>query len=159
MAGQSDSSFVVRAKTVFQSPGMMEDFPARGGSVSASNSKTVDNSSMVGSEAITAAVNKSNVSSKIGERGEIFTVRLEAITVEVGTTSISTGIKIGERFQMRYSFQELNSNFHCPRVSPVNVGQVGSLERASNNPVTGTPNLAEGNLGVAKNPDIDLGPA
>ena len=60
---------------------------------------------------------------------------------------------------MRYYFQELNNNFHCPRVSPVNVGQVESLERAWNNPVTGPPNLAEGNLGAAKNTDIDLDPA
>ena len=60
---------------------------------------------------------------------------------------------------MRYSFRELNSNFHWPRVIPINVGQVGSLEWASKNLVTGPPNSSEGYLGVAKNLDMDLGQA
>ena len=60
---------------------------------------------------------------------------------------------------MRSSFRELNWNFHCPRVTTGNVGLVISLEGALDNLVTGPPNLSEGNLGVTKNPDIDLGPA
>ena len=114
---------------------------------------------MVGSEGTTDGVDRADVSSKTDERGESFPVRLEAITVEVGTTSVSSVIKIGEFFPMRYSFQELNRYFHRPRVSPGNIGRVGSLERASKNPVTGPPNFPEGYLGAAKNPDIDLGPA
>ena len=43
----------------------------------------------------TAGFNKANVSSKIGEIGERFPVRLEAITFEVGTMSVSSGIQIG----------------------------------------------------------------
>ena len=86
-------------------------------------------------------------------------MRSEVITVKVGTSSVSYGIKIGEGFTMRSSFQKINRNFYCQRVSPGNVGQVGSLEKTLNNPVTGPPNLEEGNLGVAKNPDIDLYPA
>ena len=60
---------------------------------------------------------------------------------------------------MGYYFQELNRDSHCTRAIPGNVGKVVSLERTSNNPVTGPPNLEEGNLGIAKTPDIDLGPA
>ena len=127
--------------------------------MSATSSKTVDNSYMVGSEATTAGVNIVDVYSKIGERGESFAVGSEEITVKVGATSASYGIKIGEGFPMRYYFQELNRNFHCPRVGPVNIWQVGSLEQASNNPVVGPKNLSEINLGVTKNLDIDLGPA
>ena len=56
------------------------------------------------------------------------------------------------------SFQELNRKFHYPRVIPGNVGQVGSLEQAYKNLITGPPKLAEGNLGVTNNQDIDLGP-
>ena len=131
MAARSDSISMIQAKTAFQYPGLMEDFSVGGGSVSSPSSKTVDNSSMVGSEATTAGVDRENVSSKIGERGERFTVGLEEITVNVGETSVSYWIKIREGFSMRSSLQELNRNFHCPRVSPGNLGQVGSLERAS----------------------------
>ena len=49
MAAQSDSSFVIQAKTAYQSTGFMEDFIAGGVLVSTSHSKTVDNSTMVGS--------------------------------------------------------------------------------------------------------------
>ena len=83
---------------------------------------------MVGSEATTVGVNRATVSSKVGERGEIFPAGSESITVEVGEMNVSSGIKIGEGFSMRSSFQELNRKFHYPRVSPVNVGLVGSLE-------------------------------
>ena len=43
MAALSNSIFVIWAKPVFQSPGLIEDFPAGGGLVSDSDSKTVDN--------------------------------------------------------------------------------------------------------------------
>ena len=43
-----------------------EVFSAGGGSVSASSSEAVDNSSMVGSETTTAGVDRVKVSSKIG---------------------------------------------------------------------------------------------
>ena len=109
-----------------------------------SSSKTVDNSSVVGSEATTAGVDRATVYSKIGERGERFPVGSEAITVKVVATSVSSRIKIGEGFSMRSYFQELKRNFHYPRLSPGNVERVGSLERASKNLVTGTPNSAEG---------------
>ena len=128
MAAQSDSSFDLQSKTTFQSPGLMENFSTRRGLVSASSSKTVKDSSMVGSEATIDGVDRANVSSKIGEIGEIFPVGSEAITVEVGVTSVSSWIKTGERFSMRSYFQKLNRNFHFPRVSPGNVERVGSLE-------------------------------
>ena len=69
-----------------------------------------------------AGVDRATNSSKIGERGEIFPMGSEAITVKVGVTIIFSWIKIGEGFSMRYYFQEINRNFHCPRVSPGNVG-------------------------------------
>ena len=69
MDEQSDSRFVTRAKIVFQFPGLMDSFSAGGGSVSASSSETMDNSSMLGSETTTAGADRANDSSKIGERG------------------------------------------------------------------------------------------
>ena len=69
MAAQSVLRFVIRAKTAFQYPGLMEDFSSGGGSVSASSSETMDNSSMLGSETTTAGADRANDSSKIGERG------------------------------------------------------------------------------------------
>ena len=140
MDARFESNFLIRDKTAFQSTGLMEDFTAGGGSVSASNSKIVDNSTMGVSEATTTGVDRANVSSKIGERVEIFPVRSEAITVEVSTTRTSSGIKIEEGFPTRTSFQELNRSLNCSRVSPGNVGRVISLERASKNTVTGPPN-------------------
>ena len=107
MAAQSDSSFVIMAKTAFQYPGLLEVFQQGGGSVSATSSKIVDNSYMVGSEATTAGVNIVDVYSKIDEREESFAMGSEAITAKVGATSVSYGIKIGEGFPMRYYFQEL----------------------------------------------------
>ena len=51
---------------------------------------------MVGSEAITAGVDTTRVSSKIDKRGESFPVRSEEITDEVGITSVSSVIdKVG----------------------------------------------------------------
>ena len=79
---------------------------------------------MVGSETTADGFDRANVYSKIVERGEIFPVGLEAITVEVGATRVSSWIKILERLSMKYSFQELNSNFHCPILSAGNVGRV-----------------------------------
>ena len=67
----------------------MEYFSEGGGPVSASSSKTIEKSSMVGSEVTMAGVNRATISSKIGERGESFPVGSEAITVEVGVTSVS----------------------------------------------------------------------
>ena len=90
----------------------MEDLSAGEGSVSASSSKTVENHSMVGSEATMDGVERATIISKIGEIGERFHVGLEAIIVNVGVTSVSSWIKIGEGFSMRYYFQELNRNFH-----------------------------------------------
>ena len=49
---------------------------------------------MVGSESAAARVDRANVSSKFNERGEIFPVMSESITVEVSTTRVSYGIKI-----------------------------------------------------------------
>ena len=95
MDARSDLNFVIRAKTAFQSPGLMEYFSSGGGSISATSSETVDNSSMVGSEETMAGVNRDNISSKIGEIGESFTTGLEAITVKVGATNLSSWIKIG----------------------------------------------------------------
>ena len=90
MDAQSDSIFVIRAKTAFKSPGLMEDFPAGGGggSVYTYSSETLDNSSMLGSEATTTGVDRANVSYKIGEIEEIFPVGLEVITVEVVATIV-----------------------------------------------------------------------
>ena len=95
---------------------------------------------MVGSEATMNGVNRATISSKIGEIGERLRVGSEAIIVEVGVTSVSSWIKIGEGFSVISSFQEINRNFHCPRVGPENVGKVGFLEQASKNTVTGPPN-------------------
>ena len=105
MAARSDSIFVIQDKTDLQSPGLMENFPEVGGSLSASNSETVDNYTMVCLEVTTAGVNRINFSSKIGEIGEIFLVRLEGIIFKVGTTGVSSGIKIGKVFTVRSSFQ------------------------------------------------------
>ena len=74
MAVRFNSIFAIQANNAFQYPGLMEDFSAGGVSVSASIYKTIDNLSMVGSEATTAGVDIKNVSSKIGERGESFPV-------------------------------------------------------------------------------------
>ena len=112
---------------------------------------------MVGSEATKAGVNRAHISSKIGEIGESFPVGLEVITVKVGSTSVYSWNKIREGFPMISSFQEVNMNLHWPRVSPGNIGRVGSLEKTLKNPVIGPSNSAEGNLSVAENPDIDLG--
>ena len=70
----------------------MEDFPAEGGSVSTSSSKTVENYYMVGSEATTAGVYRANVFSKIVESRENFHMGLEAIIVKVGATSVSSWV-------------------------------------------------------------------
>ena len=99
---------------------------------------------------ITNGSNRVNVSSKIGNMGENFPVRLEAITVKVDTIIVSSVIKRREWFTMRYSFQKLWRNFHCPRVSPLNVGRVRFLKQASKNPITCTNSSSEGNLGIAK---------
>ena len=72
MDARSESNFLIRDKTAFQSTGLMEDFTAGGGSVSASNSEIVDNSTMVVSEATTTGVDRANVSSKIGEEKKYF---------------------------------------------------------------------------------------
>ena len=76
MAARSDSCFVVWSRTNFQYPGLMDYFSAGVSSVSASSSKTVDHSYMVGSEATMSGVDRANVSSKIGEIGESFPVGL-----------------------------------------------------------------------------------
>ena len=57
--------------------------------------KTVDNYSMVCTEATTAGVDRVNVSSKIGERVEKSPIGYKSITVEVGATRVSSWIKIG----------------------------------------------------------------
>ena len=60
---------------------------------------------MVGSEATMNGVNRATISSKIGEIGERLRVGSEAIIVEVGVTSVSSWIKIGEGFSVISSFQ------------------------------------------------------
>ena len=62
--------------------------------MSDSSSKTVENYSMVGSEATMVGVTRATISSKIVERGEIFMVVLEAITFEVGVVIVSSWNKI-----------------------------------------------------------------
>ena len=57
--------------------------------VSTSISEIVEKNSMVGSETTMAGVDRATISSKIVERGEIFHVGSEVITVEAGVTSVS----------------------------------------------------------------------
>ena len=95
MDTRSDSSFDIWSNTTIQSPGLMEDLSAGEGSVSASSSETVENHSMVGSEATMDGVERETIISKIGERGESFHVGLEAIIVNVGVTRVSSWIKTG----------------------------------------------------------------
>ena len=88
MAAQYDSRLVIRSKTAFQYPGLMEYFQW-GGSVSAPSSETVDSSSVVGSKPTTAGFSRADVSSKIGERGDKIPVGSKSITVKVGAMSVS----------------------------------------------------------------------
>ena len=75
MATWYNSRFVIRSKNAFEYPGLMEDFIAEGGSISASNYKTVDNSTIVSSEATMSWVEWESFSSEIDEMGESFPVR------------------------------------------------------------------------------------
>ena len=72
--------------------------------VSASDSKNMDfKSTIVGLEVTTTGVDRVKASYKIDEIGASFPKRLELIMVEVGTSSVSSEIKIVEEFTMRYT--------------------------------------------------------